>query len=203
MRRRMRPLLLPACVLAAGAQAETGLPLSDAVLHGLRPIAGLRAELDPATDKACLDRYLGSIPRRSPLWHTPAPDSAEAALPALRRNLIEQMVALLGESARTEAVAFVHELPLAIEWEGMMENPLAEAAFVADWLAGHPASPLAPFLHLLHAHRLDAAWRYAPASRKAELSRRFDSALAPALTSTRPVIACLAHDLRARHATAR
>lgn len=203
MQRRLSILVLSACALVAGAHAETWLPLSDAVLRGIRPLAGLRQELDPATDQACLDRYLASIPRRSPLWHTPPPASAEAALPTLQGNLIEQMAALSGEAVRNEATAFVHELPLTIEWEGMMENPLSEADFTADWLAAHPDSPLVPFLQLLQAHRLDAAWRYAPPEAKLALSRRFDRVLAPALAAPRPIIACLARELRKQHAKPR
>lgn len=203
MRRRLLALLLPFGLLAVGVRAENELALSDAVLRSVLPLAGLRARLDPATDKACLERYLAGVPSRSPLWRTPPPASAETALPALRRRLIEQTVALLGEPVRKEATAFADEFPLVVEWEGMMENPLAEADFITDRLAALPASPLAPFLHLLLAHRLDAAWRYAPKDRKAALARRYDAALAPALDSALPTIACLARDLQAHHAQVR
>lgn len=203
MRRRIIASFLLAGLLTVEARAETGLALSDAVLHGALPLADLRAGLDPVTDKACLERYLAGIPSRSPLWQTPPPASAETALLALRRRLVEQIIALLGEPVRGEAFVFVHELPLTVEWEGMMENPLAEAEFVANRLAAHPASPLAPFLHLLHAHRLGAAWQYAPDRAKAALASRFDIALAPALASGHPTLACLARDLQAHHRRAR
>jgi hypothetical protein len=202
MRRRLLVLALPACLLATGVRAETRLALSDAVLHGVLPLSSLRAELDPATEKSCLERYLASVPPRSPLWRAPPPASAESAQPALKRNLLEQMVALLGESVRKEASGFAHEFPLVVEWEGMMENPLGEADFIADWLAAHAGSPLAPFLQLLLAHRLDAAWRYAPNDKKATLASRFDAALAPALASAHATIHCLARDLRSQHARA-
>jgi hypothetical protein len=202
MRRRFH-ILLSACLLAAEACAETRLTLSNAVLHSVLPLAGLRAELDSATDKACLERYLAGVPTRSPLWRSPPPTSAETAQPALQRNLVEQMVALLGESVRKEASAFAHKFPLVVEWEGMMENPLGEAEFIADWLAAHAASSLAPFLQLLLAHRLDVTWRYAPSDQKAALASRFDTALAPVLASAHPTIICLARDLRDQHARAK
>ena len=203
MRGRILVFLLPAGLLAAAADAEMRVALSNAVLHSLQPLANLCTELDPASDKAYLDRYLAGVPPRSPLWRTPPPRSAETALPALKRNLVEQMVALLGEPVRKEASAFAHNFPLVFEWEGMMESPLGEAEFIADWLAAHAASPLVPFLQLLLAHRLEATWRYAPNDKKAELASRFDAALAPVLASADPTIMCLARDLQERHARAR
>lgn len=202
MRRQLLALSV-ACVCASGARAEQTLSLPDAILHGLRPLAELRQSLDPVTDPACLELYLASVPSYSPLWRKAPPRSAEAALPALQQNLVEQMIALLGEGTRGEASAFVQAFPLTIEWEGMMQNPLAEADFVASWLAGHPGSILAPFLHLLLAHRLDAAWRFAPSSAKPALNHRFEEALAPALANERPAIACLAREQRTQHARAR
>ena len=200
---RILVFLLPAGLLAAGTHAETRVALSDAVLHSVQPLVGLCTEVDPASDKACLDRYLAGVPPRSPLWRSPPPRSAETALPALKLNLVEQMVALLGEPVRKEASAFADNFPLVVEWEGMMENPLSEAEFIADWLAAHATSPLVPFLQLLLAHRLDATWRYAPNDKKAALASRFDAALAPVLASADPTIMCLARDLQERNARAR
>lgn len=204
MQRFMLVLVLPAaCLLPTGALAGTRVALSDAVLHGALALASLRAEIEPASDRECLERYLAGVPARSPLWQFPPPDSPETAQAVLKRHLVEQMVALLGESVREESSGFAHEFPLLVEWEGMAESPLGEADFIVDWLAAQAGSPIASFLQLLLAHRLDAAWRLAPDDCKAALASRFDTALAPPLASENLTINCLARDLRARHESVR
>ncbi|QGU33086.1 hypothetical protein [Thermochromatium tepidum] len=178
--------------------AETRLTLADVVLHGVLPLSELPRAIAPASDPDCLASYLAGVAPHSPLWRMSPPASAETALPLLRRRLVEQMVAVLGESVRDEATAFAQDFPLAVEWEGMVDSPLAEADFVADWLAAHADTAIAPFLHLLLAHRLQAAQRWAPPQMQAGLSRRFEQALAPVLVSRRPAVACLARELQKR-----
>lgn len=185
--------------LFPAAHAAETVNLADAVLRGPLPLAVWQADLAPHTDRACLERYLNKIHRGSPLMRAPAPIAAETALPALKRHLVEQAVAILGPEVRAEAKAFVAAFPLLIEWEGDMHNPLAEADFIVGWLATHPQSSLAPFLELLLAHRLDAAWRFAPDAARPQLAERLGAALKHAEASPQPLIACLANELARRH----
>ena len=47
--------------------------------------------------------------------------------------------------------------PIAYEWEGMPDGPLAESRYAEDSLAQNPKTPLAPYLYLFIAQRQRAA----------------------------------------------
>ncbi|MEO0249045.1 MAG: hypothetical protein ABIN58_05775 [candidate division WOR-3 bacterium] len=114
----------------------------------------------------------------------------------------EQMVAILGPQVRAEAEAFASGMPLRTEWEGMSEGPISEADFVDNWLRKRPMTPIAPFLHLLRAHRLRAGYEAARARHEKNLwpvlARRYREALNMAKSSSNPLISCIADDLDAQ-----
>lgn len=116
--------------------------------------------------------------------------------------MTEQMVVLLGPQVRTEAEAFARVMPLTTEWEGMSEGPIGEADFVDNWLRKRPMTPIAPFLHLLKAHRLRAGYEAARARHEENLwpvlARRYREALNMAKSSSNPLISCIADDLEAQ-----
>lgn len=116
--------------------------------------------------------------------------------------MLAHMITILGEDARQEAERFSAAVPLQMEWEGMSAGPVAEANFAGQWLAKHPDTPIAPFLHLFEAHRLRAGCEAARAGNEKGLwpilHRRYREELQKALSSPYPLIACIAADLEAQ-----
>jgi hypothetical protein len=184
------------------AQPLKSPSLSEIVLIGLRPVK----ELDPANclkaEQSCVRKYLGTIASDSILWDFDVPFSPDKAISVRRRNLAEQMVAILGRDVRKEAEAFAHAVPLINEWEGMSEGPMKEAKFVDNWLQKRPGAPIASFLHLFKAHRLRAGYEAARANHEKGywpiLARLYRKELNDARSSTNPLIICIADDLDAQ-----
>ena len=116
--------------------------------------------------------------------------------------MVEQMVAILGGKVRAEAEAFAYSVPLSIEWEGMSEGPVREANFVDNWLKKRPQTPIAPFLHLLKAHRLRAGYEAARARHEKDLwpilAGLYREEMNKARSSSNPLIHCIADDLEAQ-----
>jgi hypothetical protein len=187
-----------------GLAAESpGSPsLAEIVLFGVRPVKDLNQAARPGDEPACVRRYLGAIPPGSPLWSAPVPSRPEEAVPVRRRNLVEQVVTVMGENTRAEATAFGSAVPLQAEWEGMPEGPLSEAGFVDQWLAEHPGAAIAPFLHPFKAHRLRAAYEAARTcgdkGLRPDLSGRYKESLDKARSSLNLLISCIADDLEAQ-----
>lgn len=176
--------------------------LSEIVLIGLRPVKELNLADYPKAKQACVRKYLDAIAPNSYLWAFEAPPSPDKAVLVRRCNLIEQMVAILGQDIRNETEAFGYAVPLTSEWEGMSEGPVDEANFVDNWLIKRPGTPIAPFLHLFKAHRLRAGYEAARARHEKGLwpilARRYREALDEARSSTNPLISCIADDLNAQ-----
>jgi len=176
--------------------------LSSIVLIGLRPVKELNQANYPKAGQACVRKYLNAIAPDSILWAFEVPSSPDKAVPVRRCNLIEQMVAILGQDVRKEAEAFAYAAPLMTEWEGMSEGPVDEANFVDNWFRNRPVTPIAPFLHLFKAHRLRAGYEAARAGHEKGLwpilARRYREALDEARSSTNPLISCIADDLEAQ-----
>jgi hypothetical protein len=73
---------------------------------------------------------------------------------AKRRALERAMVALVDtDGIERLAAEFVAAAPIADQWEGMPERPLAEANFAENLLKKAPSSPLAPWFYVFVAHR--------------------------------------------------
>ena len=190
------------CVRAvAREKTEAFCSLSEVVLFGLRSVDELRV-YDAKEGRLCVAMYLDAVPPESPLWVRHAPLTPEDAVILRRRNLKEQMVALLGEKVRGEATSFAAKVPLAVEWEGMSEGPLEEADFAEQWLQKYPETLLADFLHLFMAHRLRASYEAARYRQekglRPVLTKRYREALARARYSKNALMACIADDLEAQ-----
>lgn len=187
---------------AVGVETASSPALSEIVLFGLRPTKDLDLSHHRKELRACVKAYLDTISPESPLWFPHAPSSPEEAATLRRHNLIEQMVALIGEKVRAEAKAFASAVPLAAEWEGTSEGPLGEANFADQWLKKYPDTPLADFLYLFKAHRLRAGYEAARFGREKGLwpilTKRYREALAKARSSNNPLIVCIADDLEAQ-----
>jgi len=88
---------------------------------------------------------------------TPA-DVDGVARDAKRREIERAIDSLIEtEGIEQQAVAFVKDAPIAHEWEGKAEGPLAESAFAEQFLQKNPSTPLAPYLDLFIAQRLRTA----------------------------------------------
>lgn len=176
--------------------------LSEVVFIGLRPAKDLNPAQYPKEGQPCVRRYLATIIPDSYLWTFDPPSSPEKAVFVMKRILAEQMVTILGREVRAEAEAFVDEVPLISEWEGMSEGPVGEANCVDNWLKKRPETPIAPFLHLFKAHRLRAGYEAARARHEDDLwpilATRYREAMNEARLSHNPLILCIADDLEAQ-----
>ena len=176
--------------------------LCEMVLFGVRPLADLDPERYPEQGRPCARAYLAAVSpeSRSILNSGPAPRTE--ALQARKRNMLAQMVTILGEDVRREAERFSFAVPLLLEWEGMSEGPVDEANFADQWLNKYPDTIIAPFLHLFKAHRLRAGYEAARAGHEKGLwpilKKRYRQALQQAKSSLNPLIACIAVDLDAQ-----
>jgi hypothetical protein len=83
------------------------------------------------------------------------PESAEQARADAKRRAVERAIVSLVDGAGIEKTAseFVAGAPIAHEWEGLHDGPLAEAAYAENVLKKDPSSPLAPFLYVFIAAR--------------------------------------------------
>lgn len=176
--------------------------ISEIVLVGLRPAREVNPLHYPKECRRCLRNYLAAIAPDSYLWSFEPPSTVEATVRVRRVVMTEQMVTILGRQARAEAEAFADAIPLMSEWEGMSEGPIGEADFADNWLRKRPMTPLAPFLHLLKAHRLRSGYEAARARNEKGLwpilAKRYREALNMAKSSSNPLISCIADDLEAQ-----
>ena len=176
--------------------------LSEVVLFGVRSVKELKQGNYPEAGQTCVRKYLDAIPPKSCLWLADVPSGPEGAVHARRRNLVEQIVAVMGENARDEAKAFSFAVPLYAEWEGMSEGPVGEADFVDQWVSKRPNTPIVPFLHLFKAHRLRAGFEAARARNEKGLgpilAKLYRDSIDVVRSSTNPLISCIASDLEAQ-----
>ena len=188
-------------VFSAGINKNPAPPvsLSEVVLFGVRPICDLDPSRYPEDSRSCVASYLKAVPEASPLRKCPPPPAQDQAVGARRKNLEEQIVVLLGETARWDAKRFARSVPLYLEWEGMSEGPIEEAELARQWLDKYPKTPLRPFLQLFMAHRFRAGFE---ASRRESgkglppiLAARYRKHLNEALKSSNQLIKCVAKDL--------
>jgi hypothetical protein len=111
----------------------------------------------PAVPEPLRARLAAYLARRSAFKsrYKGEPDNIEALRADAKRRVLERAIVALVDSPgiETTAAEFVAGAPIADEWEGMSDRPLAEAAFAEDVLKKGPASPLAPWLYVFIAER--------------------------------------------------
>lgn len=90
--------------------------LLEIIFIGLKPAKELNPAHYPKERQLCLQNYLAAIAPDSYLWAFEPPSTSEKVLLVKRRNLIEQMVTILGHDVRSEAEAFANAVPLMAEW---------------------------------------------------------------------------------------
>ena len=113
------------------------------------------------------------------------------------------MVALIpAPGIAQQARDFALTAPLAYEWEGMSDGPLAEAEFAEQYLESHSRTPLAPYLKLFLAHRQRCAFETLTLQRKEQAAiqaaKKYRTYLASALTDPDPLVRFIAADFEKR-----
>ena len=130
-----------------------------------------------------------------------APSDIEGVARDAKRRAIEQSLSALIESpdAAATALAFVKGAPIAYEWEGMPDGPLAESKYAEDSLAQNPKTPLAPYLYLFIAQRqraaAEASDRTANTAVKTAALAKYRDYLARARNAPDPIFALIADDM--------
>jgi hypothetical protein len=83
------------------------------------------------------------------------PDTIEKVRSDAKRRVLERAIVSLIDVPGVEkmAAAFVADAPIAHEWEGMHDRPLAEATFAEGVLSKDQSSPLAPWIYAFVAER--------------------------------------------------
>jgi hypothetical protein len=99
------------------------------------------------------------------------------------------------------AAEFATQVRVLYEWEGFADSPLEEAQSALSYLAGHPNTPFASYIHLLVAHRYVCATEQPfgkTPTLDEEAAKRVPAELALARQSTQPLIRFVAEDFAQR-----
>jgi len=152
------PLALVAVVLfwtatvLAEVSGDIGARFYAAVFLGMAPPAQTGTRAEDVAYQEFRARYLANPPAK----RIKSGISWEMRQVLAKRDALEHAAASFSGN-QIEAVRLVAALPIAYEWEGMAEGPLAEATAAANYLRSHRDSPLKAFIHLFAAQRYRAA----------------------------------------------
>jgi hypothetical protein len=88
------------------------------------------------------------------------PDDLHQMRSDAKRRALERAIVALIDTPGIEklAVDFVAAAPIAYEWQGMHDGPLAEAEFAEGVLKENPSTPLAPWCYVFIAERQRVAF---------------------------------------------
>jgi len=189
----------PAGLAVLAAQDEATSP-TELLLFG-RTAPGLDMPGTPADLRPALARYWQRQQYFRSRLAPPADPSAEARAVFSKRQGLERTLYCLFDEKEIERLApeFASLDVVSYEWEDLADRPLAEANAAEQYLKTHADSPLAPFIHLLVAHRCMCAAamlrRQGRPSLEADAARRYGTEIALARQSKQPLIAFVAADL--------
>ena len=126
----------------------------------------------PAPVRDRLSRFLVRRAAFTSSYKGAAVDIESVARDAKRRAIERAIVALIEtDDIAQRAVDFVTAAPIADEWKGVPDAPLAESAFAEQLLEKDPSTPLGPFLYLFVAQRQRAASEAAEQNGNAAVAR--------------------------------
>jgi hypothetical protein len=154
----------------------------------------------PEPFRGRLSRFLMRRSAFQSMYEGAPGDVTAVARDAKRRAIERAIVALIdADDIRPRALAFVKTAPIAHEWEGMPDGPLAESAYAEQLLRDEPKTPLAPFLQIFIAQRQRAAAEAAALKQDAVAAKaatgKYREALSRARAAADPIFALLADDL--------
>jgi hypothetical protein len=150
--------------------------------------------------RARLSRFLVRRAAFTSIYKSAPTDIQSVARDAKRRAIERAIVSLIETDGIAQRAAdFVTEAPIADEWEGMPEPPLAESAFAEQLLQKDPSTPLGPFLYLFIAQRQRAASEAAELNRNAAVAQAASAKAREFLQKARgasdPIFGLVADDL--------
>lgn len=124
----------------------------------------------------------------------------EAARDAKKRALERAIVSVVAdENAGQLALDFLRNAPIAYEWEGMHEGPVAEAAYAEEFLKRDTSSALSPFLYVFIAHRQRVAFETYGHAKNVEgqkaSAKKYRTFLQRARAASDPLYGLIADDL--------
>ena len=172
------------CVSGGGAAAQdaktkAAAPGAAVDLHGklYRSVFSAGADALTAADverlpEALRARLTTYLSRRAAFksQYAHASDTLEVMRTDAKKRAVERAIVSLLDVPGIEklAVDFVTRAPIAYEWHGLHDAPLAEAAYAEGVLKGDPNSPLVPFLYVFIAHRQRVAFEAFEAAKDEE-----------------------------------
>ena len=189
----------PAAIPGLAAQDEATSP-TELLLFG-RTSPSLEMPGAPADLRPALARYWQRQQYFRSRLAPPADKSAEAQAVFSKRQGLERTIYCLFDVKEIEQLApeFASEDVVSYEWEDLSDRPLAEAHAAERYLKVHVDSPLAPFIHLLVAHRYMCAAamlkHQGNPALEADATKRYRTEIALAKQSQQPLIAFVAGDL--------
>jgi hypothetical protein len=197
-----------AAVVVATAQAPIARPAVDFKGRLYRavfvpgPDTLSSGDLAQVTDllKVRLSRFLVRRAAFTSIYQGTPNDVVAVARDAKRRAVERAIVSLIeSDGIEQRAADFVTAAPIAYEWEGMPEGPLAESAFAEQLLQKEPSTPLGPFLHLFIAQRQRAASEAADLNQNAAVAQaataKAGEFLKKARAASDPIFGLVADDL--------
>ena len=185
----------------AGSESGFGGRLYRSVFSGG---AGVLTPADLAgVEEPLKSRLMTYLERRAAFrsrYSREADTLADVRADAKRRVLERSIVALVdAPDIERTAAAIVAEAPIAGEWDGRPEGPLAEASFAEDLLKRDPASPLAPWLYVFIADRQRIAFEACEKQENQECmraaARKYRTLVSRARSVEDPAIRALVRDL--------
>jgi hypothetical protein len=196
-------VVLPVSTLAGGsgptAQDEATSPI-ELLLFG-RTSPGMEMPGAPVSLRAGLARYWQRQQHFRSRLTPPVDKSVEMQELFGKRQRLERTIYCLFDVQDIDSLAagFASEDVLSYQWDDLGERPLAEAHAAERYLKLHADSPLAPFIHLLIAHRYLCAGALLGHAGKltleADAAKRYRAEIALARQSQQPLIAFVAEDL--------
>ena len=147
-----------------------------------------------------LSRFLVRRAAFTSIYKSAPADVQSVARDAKRRAIERAIVSLIETDGIAErAAGFVTAAPIADEWEGMPDRPLAESAFAEQLLQKEPSTRLGPFLYLFIAQRQRAASEAAELNNNAEVAKAASAKAREFLQKARgasdPIFGLVADDL--------
>jgi hypothetical protein len=129
------------------------------------------------------------------------PDDLHQVRSDAKRRALERSIFALIDTPGIEKLAadFVAAAPIAYEWEGMHDGPLAEANFAEGVLKRNPSTPLAAWCYVFIAERHRVAFETYENEKNEEgmkaSAAKYQSFIEPARAATDPIYAALVEDM--------
>lgn len=197
-------LLYSIFCLNAGAEeskaknrSDPSLSISNFVLFSALPLSELYTENYRKKRISSVSGYIHEI---HPYLKKERKPEKQDELMLRKWRLRQHIICISGKSASGDAERFLSGLPLSIEWEGIPEAPLAEAAYAQKWIENRPDSKIIPFVHLFCAHRFRAVSEIFCFQKNTENIEKFYdlyiSHIKAAISSNSEKIKCIADDMK-------